>query len=108
MRISGVESTDLFQGTPSRPLQVIRVTVESTQAREAGAPATLRIAGPGADTPAPFGITGAEPGEGRTYELAVAVTGAPGTIRSSPEMATRTPVVFRMSQDHARAQLWAK
>jgi alpha-mannosidase len=82
MRISGVESTDLFQGTPSRPLQIIRVTVESTEAGEAGAPATLRIAGPGADTPAPFGITGTEPGESRTYELAVAVTGAPGTIRS--------------------------
>jgi len=82
MRISGVESTDLFQGTTSRPLQVIRVTVESTEASEAGAPATLRIAGPGADTPAPFGITGTEPGESRTYELGVAVTGSPGTVRS--------------------------
>ncbi|WP_300605685.1 glycoside hydrolase family 38 C-terminal domain-containing protein [Trebonia sp.] len=81
MRITGVESTDLFQGTTSRPLQVIRVTVESTRPSETGAPATLRIAGPWADTPAPFGITGTEPGESRTYEVAAAVTGAPGTLR---------------------------
>ncbi len=81
MRISDVESTDLFQGSASRPLQVVRVTVESTDASEAGAPAALRIAGTGADTPVPFGITGAEPGEGRSYELAVAVTGPPGTVR---------------------------
>jgi alpha-mannosidase len=81
MRISGVESTDLFSGTASRPLQVIRVTVETAGASETGTPATLRIAGPGVDTPAPFGITGAEPGESRTYEVAVAVTGAPGTMR---------------------------
>ena len=58
MRITGVESTDLFQGSTSRPLQVIRVTVEGTEPADDGAPATLRIAGRGADTPAPFGITG--------------------------------------------------
>jgi alpha-mannosidase len=81
MRITGVESTDLFQGSASRPLQVIRVTVESTQHDETGAPATLRVAGTGAETPTPFRITGAEPGESRGYELAVAVTGPPGTIR---------------------------
>ena len=66
---------------PSRPLQVIRVAVESTQQDEAGAPATLRVAGTGAQTPTPFRITGAAPGESRGYELAVAVTGPPGTIR---------------------------
>jgi alpha-mannosidase len=81
MRITGVESTDLFQGSASRPLQVIRVAVESTQEDEAGAPATLRVAGTGAQTPTPFRITGAAPGESRGYELAVAVTGPPGTIR---------------------------
>jgi alpha-mannosidase len=82
MRITGVESTDLFQGSTSRPLQVIRVTVEGTESAEDGTPATLRIAGPGADTPVPFGITVPAPGESRSYEVAVAVTGAAGTIRA--------------------------
>jgi len=81
MRISGVESTDLFQGSASRPLQVIRVTIETASATETGTPATLRIAGPGVETPAAFGITGTEPGESRTYEVAVVATGAPGTVR---------------------------
>jgi alpha-mannosidase len=81
MRITGVESTDLFQGSARRPLQVIRVTVESTQSDETGAPVTLRIAGAAAETPAPFRVTGTVPNEGRAYELAVAVTGPPGTIR---------------------------
>jgi len=57
MRITGVESTDLFQGSASRPLQVIRVTVEGTDPAEVGTPASLVIAGPSVDTPVPFGIT---------------------------------------------------
>ncbi len=83
MRITGVESTDLFQGSASHPLQVIRVTVEGTDPADDGTPAALRIAGPSVDTPVPFGITGTGPSEGRTYEVAVAVTGAPGTIRTA-------------------------
>ena len=79
MRITGVESTDLFQGSTSRPLQVIRVTVEGTEPADDGALATLRIAGRGADTPAPFGITGTAAGESRSYDVAVAVSGAPGS-----------------------------
>jgi alpha-mannosidase len=82
MRITDVESTDLFVGSISRPLQVVRVTVEGSETAEVGAPATLRIAGPGVDTPVPFGITGTAPGESRSYEVAVAMSGAPGTIRA--------------------------
>jgi alpha-mannosidase len=47
MRITGVESTDLFTGSAGRPLQIIRVTVDGDQ------PATVRVAGPGIETPAP-------------------------------------------------------
>jgi alpha-mannosidase len=79
MRITGVESTDLFQGTTSRPLQVIRVTVEGTRPADANTPATLRIAGTNADTPRPFGITGTGPEESRSYEVAVTTAGRPGT-----------------------------
>ena len=82
MRITGVESTDLFQGSASRPLQVIRVTVEGTDPAEDGTPATLRVAGPSVDAPVPFGLTGTGPGESRTYEVAADVSGAPGTIRT--------------------------
>jgi alpha-mannosidase len=81
MRITGVESTDLFQGSVSRPLQVIRVTVEGTETAGNGTPATLRIAGAGTDTPVPFGMTVPGPGESHSYEVAVAVTGAPGAVR---------------------------
>ena len=79
MRITGVESTDLFQGSAVRPLQVIRVTVEPAGDSDAGAPATLRIDGAGAATPRPFGMTLPVAGESRSYEVAAAVTGAPGT-----------------------------
>ena len=79
MRITDVESTDLFQGSAVRPLQVIRVTVEPAGHSDAGAPGTLRIEGAGAATPGPFGMTLPVAGESRSYEVAVAVTGSPGT-----------------------------
>jgi len=79
MRITGVESTHFFQGSAGRPLQVIRVTVESTDTGDEGRQATLRIGGAGADTPRPFGMTLGAAGESRTGDVAVAVTGSPGT-----------------------------
>src|SRR5262252_6264174 len=81
MRISGVESTDLFQGSTGRPLQIIRVTVESTQPGETGVAAALRIAGAGVETTGTFGITLPEPTESRSCEVAVAVTGSAGVER---------------------------
>ncbi|HEY1824264.1 MAG TPA: glycoside hydrolase family 38 C-terminal domain-containing protein [Trebonia sp.] len=81
MRISAVESTDLFTasaGNPGRALQVVRVTVEATEAAEEGVTARLRVMGASAGTPEPFGITLGKPGEGRTGEVSVAVTGSPG------------------------------
>ena len=100
MRIAGVESTDLFTGSATssgspgstgvpvsggavaqagRPLQVVRVTVEATDAAEAGATAQLRVMGAGADTPRPFGIILGEPGAQCTGEVSVALSGAAGT-----------------------------
>jgi hypothetical protein len=78
MRITAVGSTDLFTGGPGRALQVVRVTVEATQAADEGVTALVRIAGAGADTPQPFGLVLGKPGEGRTAEVSVAVTGSPG------------------------------
>src|SRR5579859_2358373 len=79
MRITAVESTDLFTGTAGQPLQVVRVTVEATDAAEAGASASVRVMGPGAVTPRPFLITLKGPGEGCTGEVSAAVTGSPNT-----------------------------
>ena len=79
MRVTGVESTDLFTGSAGRALQVVRVTVEATEAAEEGVAARLRVMGAGASTPLPFGITLGKPGQGRTGEVSVAVTGSPGT-----------------------------
>jgi len=78
MRITGVESTDLFTGSVARPLQVVRVTVEATDAGEAGAAVAVRVVGGGAETTGPFDITLAGPGESRSGEVSVAVTGSPG------------------------------
>ena len=78
MRITGVESTDLFTGSGGRALQVVRVTVEATEASEAGAAATLRVMGAGADTP-PFVMSLPGPGQSGTGEVSVALTGSPGT-----------------------------
>ena len=78
MRITGVESTDLFTGSEARPLQVLRVGVEATEAAEAGAAVSVRVVGGSAETTAPFGMTLGAPGEGRSGEVSVAVTGAPG------------------------------
>jgi len=90
MRITGVESTDLFQGSISRPLQIIRITVEGTEPSDANAQATLRVIGAGADTPVPFGIKGTAPGETRTYEVPVATDGPPGTARPVTVIAETT------------------
>ena len=109
MRITGVESTDLFTGSSDssggavasqsgRPLQVVRVTVEATSAAEAGAAARLRVMGAGAATPRPFGITLGEPGDSRAGEVSVAVTGTPGT---------EVPVTAIAETGAARAELAA-
>ena len=76
MRISGVTSTDLFAGTVARPLQLIRVTLANEGAgliRAAGAPVTVRVAGPGVTTPRPVSLRVPDPGGERTAEVAVAV-----------------------------------
>ncbi len=76
MRISGIQSTDLFTGTTSRPLQIVRVTLD----RDDGDPASVsvRIAGSGGNSPAPFWIAEFSDGD---YEVPLQVAGhvRPGT-----------------------------
>src|ERR1700730_16879713 len=79
MRINTMESTAPFTERAGRALQVVRVTVEATEAAEEGVTARVRVMGALVSTPQSFGITLGKPGEGRTGEVSVAVTGSPGT-----------------------------
>jgi alpha-mannosidase len=78
MRITVLESTDLFTGNAGRALQVVRVGVAATEAAEEGVTARVRVEGPSLRTPRPFILTLGKPGETRTGEVSVAVTEAPG------------------------------
>ena len=78
MRITEVESTDLFTGSTARPLQVVRVEVAATEAADAGATVSVRVAGGSVETATPVEVTLGQPGESRRCELSVAVTGTAG------------------------------
>src|SRR5215469_3189977 len=82
MRITGVESTDFFTGSAGRPLQIIRVSAE------ADGPATIRVAGPGVETPVPASL-----GEG------VAVT-----IADHHQPGTQVPVTVIVEDGQQRAE----
>ncbi|HEY6792185.1 MAG TPA: glycoside hydrolase, partial [Trebonia sp.] len=74
MRITGVESTGLFTGSAGRPLQIIRITLEGTPGDQpGGSPGSLLVAGPGIESPGPFGMEMPPPGESRAAEVGVAV-----------------------------------
>jgi len=82
MRITGVDSTDLFGGTAAEPRQLVRVRLinagpgmitDRTQA------ATVQIDGPGVGTPEPAVITGLAPGAEVSAEVAIDTTAMPGT-----------------------------
>ena len=64
MRISGVESTDLFRGIAARPLQIIRVYLVNFGEAIAGPQDTVTVSVRGAavSTPEPVVLTGLEPG----------------------------------------------
>jgi len=81
MRITGVESTDLFVGTVQRPLQVIRVTLANDG--PAAASARVSVQGPGVRDPGPFGINDLNPGEEKACEVPVEIVAPyqPGSTR---------------------------
>ncbi|HEX6522824.1 MAG TPA: glycoside hydrolase [Streptosporangiaceae bacterium] len=81
MRITGIESTDLFLGTTQRPLQVIRVMLANEH--PAVTEATVRVHGNGVREPQPFVVNGLDPGEERMVEVPVgfAAPYQPGSTR---------------------------
>src|ERR1700728_5106742 len=78
MRITEVESTDLFTGSTSRPLQVVSVGVAAPEAGEAGATVSVRLAGPSVETTTPSEVTLGEPADARRCDVSVAVSAAAG------------------------------
>src|SRR5260370_2967799 len=101
VRVIKVEPTLLFGGTPSRPLQIIRVTITTDNTGpSAGAPGSdaeaglaVRIEGPGVSTPFP-GIAGApEPGGDQTVDVGIEVAAPyrPGSVRQVTVIAEAIP-----------------
>src|ERR1700733_2126486 len=79
MQISDVTSTELFGGSPARPLAIVRVTVDGEDGDAAGRPAgagsqvTVRVEGPAVTTPQPAVVTGPGPGQRQDVEVGIEV-----------------------------------
>ncbi len=86
MRITEVASTELFCGTQSRPLQIVRVTLVNDgpgMIRDPSAVVSVTVHGPGITTPVPAEVGGLVHSEQRIAEVAVdiAASAVPGGVR---------------------------
>jgi alpha-mannosidase len=90
MRISSAQSTDLFTGTTTRPLQIVRVTLEAAQGDPASV--SIRIAGNGGTSSESFWISDFT---GGTYEV-------PVEMASHLRPGTDIPVTVIAESDAAR------
>src|SRR5579859_4734990 len=86
MRITEVASTDLFSGTPAKPLQIVKVTLVNDGPGMISDPAgqvTVGVHGAGVVTPQPVMVTKLHHGEQRSVEVPVEVSApaAPGGSR---------------------------
>src|SRR6266851_1405382 len=72
MRIGSTIPTNLFVGTPRRPLQIVRVTLVNDPPGVSG-PIIVRVEGAGVATPIPFGISGVVPGAQAEAEVPVSI-----------------------------------
>src|SRR5262245_23943686 len=101
MRITGVESTDLFTGGAGRPLQIIRITVTG-EPGDHPLHSTVRVAGNGISQPEPFRIERDGEDETRTVGVGVEVadyhrpgTSVPVTVlgETGPERSELTAMI---------------
>ena len=91
MRISGVDSTDLFAGTAAQPLQIVRVRLINAgpgMITDAAAALAVAIKGPRVSTPEPAVLTGLRPGAELTVEVPVEISGTPPPGASMPVVAS--------------------
>jgi alpha-mannosidase len=90
MRISGIESTDLFLGSTALPLQVVRVRLVNAGPDAVSEQDTVLVSidGPGVSTPEPAQVTALELGSELTAEVGVAIA-APAQPGSSRQVLVR-------------------
>ncbi len=108
MRISGIESTDLFLGSTALPLQVIRVRLVNSGPGAVSEQDAVQVTidGPAVSTPEPEVITGLELGAEVTAEVGVAIAAPsqPGSSRqvlvraSGPSGSTELPAVITVAE----------
>lgn len=101
MRITGVDSTELFTGTAAQPRQVIRVSLANAGqdvVTDPLAAVTVEVSGRDVATPEPVVLTGLAPGSEHIAEVAIAAAGRPGA---------RLPVVATISWPGGSARLAA-
>ena len=88
MRITEVASTDLFSGTPAKPLQIVRVTLVNDGPGMISDPAgqvSVSVHGAGVVTPNPVLVTKLQQGEHRPAAVPV-VVGAPASPGASRQV----------------------
>src|SRR5580698_640117 len=118
MQISDVTSTELFGGSPARPLAIVRVTLdgEGGDAAErpagAGSQVTVRVEGPAVTTPQPAVVTGPGPRQDVEVGIEVAAPHAPGTpvqvtvIAENPAAALRAERAATVSTGEPGWGMW--
>ncbi|MFI6502488.1 glycosyl hydrolase-related protein [Nonomuraea typhae] len=120
MRIAGITGTDLFKGAPSRPLQIVRVTVAGPSLE----PVTVRVEGPavttvepvrlpplrtGSEQVAEVGVALAEPvTEGSLRRVVAMATGSGGGVRAEGEIRAAVPgwTMWMVSHFHYDPVWW--
>src|SRR5215469_8423720 len=102
MRISGVDSTDLFRGTAARPLQLIKVRLvnDGPSSVPANQAVLVTVDGPAVSTPEPARVTDLDLGAEVEVEVGVEIA-APVQPRSS------RPVLVRATAPSAETELAA-
>jgi alpha-mannosidase len=78
MRIGSTTPTNLFAGTPQRPLQIVNVTLVGDPPDAAPGPIEVRIEGPGVTTPEPIRVPGWAPGTDGQAQVPVLVAAPHG------------------------------
>jgi len=98
MRITEVASTDLFSGTPAKPLQIVKVTLVNDGPGMISDPAgevSVGVHGAGVVTPQPVMVTKLHHGEQRSVEVPVEIS-AP----AEPGSSRRVTAVARSGTGH--------
>ncbi|MQA97898.1 MAG: glycoside hydrolase [Streptosporangiales bacterium] len=104
MRVLDVESTDLFAGSPQRPLQVVRVSLRNTG--DGAEPAAVRLEGPAVFTPEPAVTPPLTPGAEHVAEVGIGVA-APYSEGAPREVTVVVEAGGRRHTERARIRLAA-